>query len=74
MRGEEAEAPLAIHAGGDSLVFFYVSLLEHLRHWITPPFSWLDYVLGATSSLTFPYSYWYSEDTPPDWLQRRPGT
>ena len=69
-RGEEAEAPLLIRAAEDSLVFFYLSLLEHLRHWITPHFSWLDYLLGPTSSLSFPYSYWYDELNPPEWWLR----
>ncbi len=64
-RAENAETPLALFAGLDSLLFFYMSLVEHINHWITPPISWLDYVFGknwSASPLTFQYSYWVDDE------------
>jgi hypothetical protein len=62
-RAEEAEAPLVFFARTDSLLFFYVCLVEHINHWIAPPVSWLDYVFGKDrqASLKFDYSYWVDE-------------
>jgi len=63
-RAESAEAPLALFAGADSLLFFYTSFVEHINHWITPPISWLDYVFGkdrSASGLKLQYSYWVEE-------------
>jgi hypothetical protein len=61
-RGEQAEAPLRLLAGEDSLLFFYLSLAEHLANWISPPIRWMDYVFGSNvpgqTSLTFQYSYY----------------
>jgi hypothetical protein len=61
-RGEQAEAPLRLLAGKDSLLFFYLSLAEHLANWISPPIRWMDYVFGSNvpgqTSLTFQYSYY----------------
>lgn len=70
-RGEQAEAPLSLFAGEDSLLLFYMTLVEHLRNWITPPFDWLAYVFGTRSAptgLEFSYSYWYDEDSVPSWV------
>lgn len=61
-RGEEAETPLMLIADEDNLLFFYLSLLEHLRAWITPPFNWMEYVFGpnsTSSTFGFRYMYWY---------------
>jgi hypothetical protein len=61
-RGEQAEAPLELLAGEDSLLFFYLSLAENLANWISPPIRWMDYVFGSNvpgqTSLTFQYSYY----------------
>lgn len=64
LRAESSEAPLALIAGDDSLLFFYMTLVEHLRAWITPRFDWLDYVFGydRKRALTFEYSYFQDED------------
>lgn len=76
-RGEQAETPMVIEAGDDSLLFFYLSLVEHLRNWITPNFDWLDYVFGptprATTGMNFQYSYYYDDDHPPEWLGQDQG-
>ena len=67
-RGEQAEAPLWLQGGEDSLLFFYLSFMEHLRHWIAPSIDWLDYVFGRDrrgTTLAFQYSYWYDDDQPP---------
>jgi hypothetical protein len=72
-RAEQAEAPMAFYAKGNSLLFFYLSLAEHLRNWVTPPFSWFDYVFGADGAspgFSFSWSPWYDEDDPPDWVAR----
>jgi hypothetical protein len=63
-RAEDAEAPLLCLAKADSLLFFYLCLVEHINHWIPAPMSWLDYVVGRDrqSGLTFDYSYWIDED------------
>lgn len=69
-RAEDAAAPMSFEAGDDSLLFFYLSLVEHLRNWISPPINWLDYVFGPDGSrhpLNFSWGYWYEEeDNPPD--------
>lgn len=63
-RAEQAEAPLAIHAGSDSLLFFYTCLVEHIENWVPPPMSWIDYVFGQDSrrALDFEYTYWQDEE------------
>lgn len=64
-RGEQAEAPLWLQVGDDSLLFFYLSFIEHLRNWITPPIDWVDYVFGRDgrgTTMKIPYGYWYDED------------
>jgi hypothetical protein len=69
---ELADAPLLLKAGEDSVLFFYLVLVEGLRNWITPPMSWLDYAFGpehARHPLSFEFSYWYQdENDPPDWV------
>ena len=58
------------------MLFFYMTLVEHLRNWITPPFRWLDYVfgppprVGQAGGMEFTYSYYYDDENPPDWVQR----
>jgi hypothetical protein len=68
-----------LNAGEDSLLFFYMTLAEHLRNWIAPAFDWMDYVFGPKprvayeGGMTFEYSYYYDEDNPPDWLSTHDG-
>jgi hypothetical protein len=75
-RAEQAESPLHLMTGPDSLLFFYLTLAEHLANWITPPLRWLDYVLGSDPSgrrMQFNYAYWYDEQNPPDWVSESSG-
>jgi hypothetical protein len=59
-RGEEAEAPLAFLTHRDSVLPFYVCLIEHLSHWITPPIDWIRYAF-STPPVGVKYTYWYDE-------------
>jgi hypothetical protein len=71
LRGEQASAPLWLSSEQDSLLLFYMSLVEHLRNWIAPKINWVEYVFGRGGSgnpLSFTYSYWYDETNPPDWV------
>lgn len=64
-RGEQAEAPLALHAKSDSLLFFYTSLVEHINNWISPPIQWMDYVFGTKNVrrlLNLEYTYWKDDN------------
>jgi hypothetical protein len=76
-RAEQAETPVVLHAGADSLLFFYMTLAEHLRNWIAPAFNWMDYVfgpeprVGREGGLSFQFSYYYDDEDPPDWLSQR---
>jgi hypothetical protein len=73
-RGEQAEAPILLTAEQDALLFFYLTLAEHLANWITPPMRWMPYVFGRPenqSPIEYKYAYWYDDNDPPDWLTRR---
>lgn len=59
-RAEEAEVPLALLTERDSVLPFYVSLIEHLSHWVSPPMDWVDYAFMPPPS-DLRYSYWYDE-------------
>lgn len=64
-RGEQAEVPMLLWAGEDSLLFFYYTLMDHLAHWISPRPRWLDYVFGKEgtgNTLSLVYSYWTKEE------------
>jgi hypothetical protein len=56
-RAEQAQRPMYLESGTDSILFLYLSMAEHLNHWITPPISWLRY----TRSPGFFYQIWEQE-------------
>jgi hypothetical protein len=64
-RGEQAEAPLCLLADKDSILFFYLSLIQHLANWIPSSAPWLEYVFGSNTSISrpfeFQYQYWQDE-------------
>jgi hypothetical protein len=72
-RAEDAEAPLWLESGADSLLLFYLSLVEHLRNWISPAINWMEYVFGPdmlSTTMEFPYRYWYDDTKPsPQWVR-----
>jgi hypothetical protein len=73
----QAETPLIIDAQQDSLLFFYLTLMEHLANWITPPLRWMPYAFGPVpagtkSPIDFKYGYWYDENDPPQWAKDWP--
>jgi hypothetical protein len=60
-RAEEAEGPLAFLTDRDSVLPFYLCLIEHLSHWITPPIDWVQYAFGEPPP-DLKYTYWYDEN------------
>jgi hypothetical protein len=56
-RGAQAERPIFLAAKEDSILFFHLSLSEHLANWITPPISWLKYARPGQ----FEYHLWVDD-------------
>lgn len=66
-RAEQSEAPLFMGAGENSVLYFYLSLADHLANWITPPIRWLDYASYVPEG-GLETRFWYDEsgdDVPP---------
>ena len=59
-RAEEAEVPLVLITELDSVLPFYVSLIEHLNHWISPPMDWLEYAFSPAPG-NVQYAYWHDD-------------
>lgn len=57
-RAEQAQRPIYLESKSDSVSFFYLSMAEHLNHWITPPITWLSYV----RSPGFEYRIWKADE------------